>query len=61
LEYIENDKTVFEQEPLNQLANEKELVVYKHDGFWECMDTLRDKTKLGGLWDSNLAPWKTWR
>lgn len=60
LDYIENDSTVFEKAPLESLANEGELYTYKHQGFWQCMDTLRDKNYLNELWDANKAPWKTW-
>lgn len=59
-DFIENDSTVFEQEPLSNLSNQQELVAFKHEGFWECMDTLRDKHRLCELWDENKAPWKTW-
>jgi len=57
---ISDASTVFEQEPLANLANDGELFAYKHDGFWACMDTLRDKTHLCDLWDRNQAPWKIW-
>ena len=57
---IEGDKTVFEQEPLNSLVRDHELVSYTHKGFWQCMDTLREKNKLEELWNSGKAPWKTW-
>tara|TARA_B100001109_G_scaffold255510_1_gene258896 strand:- start:3908 stop:4678 length:771 start_codon:yes stop_codon:yes gene_type:complete len=60
LNYIDNDSTVFEKAPLESLANEGELYTYKHQGFWQCMDTLRDKNYLNELWDANKAPWKTW-
>jgi glucose-1-phosphate cytidylyltransferase len=60
LKYIDGDDTVFEEEPLMEIANSGELMARKHDGFWECMDTLRDKTNLCNLWDSNTAPWKKW-
>ena len=60
LNYIENNETVFEQEPLTNLANEGELVAFKHNRFWECMDTLRDKKNLCQLWDEGNAPWKRW-
>ena len=60
LETISNDDTVFEQEPLISLANSGELFAYKHNGFWACMDTLRDKRSLCELWDSGNAPWKIW-
>jgi glucose-1-phosphate cytidylyltransferase len=61
LDYItQGDTTVFEQQPLQNLANEGELFTYKHPGFWKCMDTQRDKMDLNALWQSGDAPWKTW-
>ena len=60
IDYIEEDSTTWEAEPLNKLANENQLVAFKHDKFWHPMDTLRDKTYLEELWNSNKAPWKTW-
>lgn len=60
LELIESDNTGFEQYPLQTLAKNGELYAYKHNGFWQCMDTLRDKTALNEMWDKNKAPWKTW-
>ncbi len=60
LDYIKNDETVFEKDPLEKLAAEGQLVCYKHYGFWQCMDTLRDKQKLEELWASGQAPWKVW-
>ena len=60
LEYIDNDQTVWELEPLKRLANEKELKAYKHNGFWQPMDTMRDKIYLEKLWNSNCAPWRKW-
>ena len=59
-DYIKGDDTPFEQEPLITLSNEKQLKAYKHDGFWQCMDTLRDREKLEALWNSGKAPWKVW-
>lgn len=60
-DYItEGDSTVFEQKPLENLANDGELVAYKHNGFWQCMDTQRDKIKLEEMWQSGNAPWKVW-
>ena len=60
-DYItKGDTTVFEQEPLKNLANEGEIFTYKHHNFWMPMDTLRDKNKLNELWDENKAPWKVW-
>ena len=60
-DYIIDDKTVFEKEPLEQAAREGELVAYQYDGFWQCMDTLRDKELLTTLWESGTAPWKVWK
>jgi glucose-1-phosphate cytidylyltransferase len=60
LDYIQDDTTVFEQKPLEQLAAEGELYTYRHTGFWKCMDTLRDKVRLNELWDSGQAQWKSW-
>lgn len=60
LDFIESDSTVFEQYPLQALANSGKLGAYKHNGFWQCMDTLRDKIALNNMWDTNKAPWKTW-
>ncbi|HVF67315.1 MAG TPA: glucose-1-phosphate cytidylyltransferase [Pyrinomonadaceae bacterium] len=59
-DYIEGDETVFEREPLERLADEGQLVAYRHDGFWQCMDTLRDLRLLEGLWQSGNAPWEVW-
>ena len=58
--YIEGDATVWEQEPMQQLADEGQLSVYFHHGFWQPMDTLRDKRHLEDLWASGRAPWKVW-
>ena len=60
IELIDGDETVFEREPLEHLAKMGELNCFKHDGFWKCMDTLRDKEKLETLWNENKAPWKIW-
>jgi glucose-1-phosphate cytidylyltransferase len=60
LEYLENDATIWEQQPLQRLATDGELMAFEHDGFWQPMDTLRDKTFLEELWSSGKAPWKTW-
>ena len=59
-EYIKDDATVWEREPMEQLAKEGQLNAYFHKGFWQPMDTLRDKIHLEELWQSNKAPWKTW-
>lgn len=60
IQYIENEKTVWEQEPMNKLASIGQLSAFIHDGFWQPMDTLRDKTLLEELWNKNKAPWKIW-
>ena len=60
LDYIAGDDTVWEQEPLERLAREGQLAAYRHDGFWQPMDTLRDKRQLEELWRTGRAPWKTW-
>lgn len=57
---ISNDQTVFEKEPLEALATDGQLSVWKHDGYWQSMDTLRDRNLLEDLWSRNEAPWKTW-
>lgn len=59
-DYIEGDETVFEKEPLQSLVSENELMGYYHEGFWQCMDTQREKKKLEDLWQSNKAPWRIW-
>ena len=60
LDYLQDDDTIWEQEPLQRLAAEGELMAWQHPGFWQPMDTLRDKTYLEELWASGNAPWKTW-
>jgi len=60
LDYIEGDQTSWEVGPLQQLAREGQLAAFCHDGFWQPMDTLRDKIHLEELWSSGKAPWKTW-
>ncbi|MEX3014528.1 glucose-1-phosphate cytidylyltransferase [Gymnodinialimonas hymeniacidonis] len=59
-DYIEDDQTVLEEAPLERLAEEKQLAVWTHKGFWAAMDTLRDKRQLEQLWSEGKAPWKTW-
>ena len=56
----DDDSLVFEREPLESIANDMKLNAYKHHGFWQCMDTLRDKQYLERLWESGNAPWKVW-
>lgn len=60
-DYIEGDATVFEQEPLRNLAKDGELFSHRHYGFWKCMDTLRDKNELCNMWANLSAPWAVWR
>jgi glucose-1-phosphate cytidylyltransferase len=57
---IQGDHTTWEQEPLRKLAEQRQLMAFKHTGFWHPMDTLRDKQKLQSLWDNGTAPWKKW-
>ncbi len=59
-DYIENDHTTWEKEPLERLAEENSLNAFKHTGFWQAMDTLRDKIKLEEYWKSGNPPWKVW-
>ena len=59
-DYIEGDSTVFEQAPLRNLAKDGELMAYRHEGFWKCMDTQREKQQLEAMWQSGNAPWKIW-
>lgn len=61
LDYITDDTTMFEREPMEKLAAEGEMMCYKHRGFWQCMDTLRDKEKLENLWYGGQAPWRVWK
>ena len=60
LDYIANDTTTWEREPIERLAQEGNLAAYQHHGFWQPMDTLRDKVHLEELWQSGKAPWKVW-
>jgi glucose-1-phosphate cytidylyltransferase len=59
-DYLEDDSTIWEHEPLRRLAAEGQLSSYLHTGFWQPMDTLRERTRLQELWESGAAPWKTW-
>lgn len=59
-DYIEGDDTVLEKKPLEMLAAKGELTAYKHEGFWKCMDTQRDKQQLENLWQTGKASWKIW-
>ncbi len=60
-DYIDNDSTKWENEPLEKLASEGQLSAYQHRGFWKPMDTLRDKAQLNELWESGKAPWEIWK
>lgn len=59
-DYLAGDQTILEGSPLETLASEGQLMAFKHDGFWQCMDTLRDRHYLDHLWTSGAAPWKKW-
>jgi glucose-1-phosphate cytidylyltransferase len=59
-DYIEGDHIPWEKEPMMQLAKDRQLMAYRHEGFWQCMDTLRDKVLLEELWQNGQAPWKLW-
>ncbi|MEI6564940.1 MAG: glucose-1-phosphate cytidylyltransferase [bacterium] len=60
VDYIEGDATLWEREPMEQLAQGGQLIAYRHEGFWQCMDTLRDVRLLESLWQEGKAPWKVW-
>jgi glucose-1-phosphate cytidylyltransferase len=59
-DYLHGDDSVLEGDPLEHLAEDGELMAYHHDGFWQCMDTLRDRNRLQSLWESGAAPWRVW-
>ena len=61
IEYIDNDNIAWESEPLTNIAKDGEFMIFKHDGFWQPMDTLREKNLLEDLWESDEAPWKSWK
>jgi glucose-1-phosphate cytidylyltransferase len=60
LDYIEGDDTIWERAPMERLARERQLSAFAHAGFWQPMDTLRDRNLLESLWQSGKAPWKVW-
>jgi glucose-1-phosphate cytidylyltransferase len=60
IDYIAEDATIWEREPMEKLAADGQMSAYKHDGFWQPMDTLREKMLLEDLWASRKAPWKVW-
>ena len=57
---IDGDETVFEKKPLEALSAKGELMAYRHEGFWQCMDTQRDREQLEKMWAENRAPWRKW-
>ena len=59
-DYIAGDNTTLEREPLENVAKDGQLMAYKHEGFWQCMDTVREKEQLEKLWAGGQAPWKVW-
>jgi len=59
-DYIDGDATSWEREPMARLASDNQLMAYRHDGFWQPMDTLRERTLLEELWERGAAPWKIW-
>ena len=59
-DYLAEDQTILERQPLERLSADGQLMAYRHEGFWQCMDTLRDKSRLEELWRDNKAPWKVW-
>jgi len=58
--YLEGDESSLEADALERLAADRQLAAYRHEGFWQCMDTLRDKRLLDNLWQERRAPWKVW-
>ncbi len=60
-DYLEDDSTILEAAPMDKLAADEQLMSYRHNGFWQCMDTLNEKRKLEKLWNSKNAPWKVWK
>ena len=60
IEYIDGDATVWEHEPLERLARDGQLMAYRHESFWQCMDTLRERVLLEKWWESGNPPWRTW-
>ena len=59
-DYIDGDNTSFENDTMEKLVEEQQLAGYVHKGYWQCMDTLREKQQIEKLWDSGKAPWKLW-
>ena len=61
IDFIDDDSTILEKKPMSSLIENNQLMAFAHKGFWQCMDTLREKQKLEELWSSGKAPWKTWK
>ena len=61
LKFIKNDQTSWEQDTLKELTRKKEVMAFKHSGFWQAIDTLRDKNYVESLWNKKKAPWKIWK
>ena len=61
IELIEGDQTLWEQQPMEKLVQQNQMSAFEHNGFWQPMDTLRDKNHLEELWQNQKAPWKTWQ
>ena len=61
LDYIADDETIWERGPLQRIAREGQLMAYAHEGFWQCMDHMRDKILLENMWERGAAPWKVWK
>lgn len=59
--YLENDETILERSPMERLAKDGQLMAFQHEGFWQCMDTIRDRELLESLWEKGNAPWKGWK
>ena len=60
IDYVKGDEAIWERDPVEELARDRQLMGYRHSGFWSCMDTLKEKNILEELWNSNNAPWKVW-
>ena len=60
-DYIANDEIILERDPLEKLVKDNQLVAYRHNEFWQCMDTIRDVSALNALWDQGMPPWKIWK
>jgi glucose-1-phosphate cytidylyltransferase len=61
IDYIDGEETIWERDPIVRLAQDRQLIGYRHHGFWSCMDTLKEKHLLDDLWNTGKAPWKIWR